>query len=86
MPPTLEEVRAWCAERGSDVDPLRFFSYYDAGQWIDARGQPVRSWKQKLISWEKNGSPGGTGPVLNRTAQELEESYAMMRRWADGQA
>ena len=57
-PPTLEEVKSYCQERKSSVDPLRFWTYYNAGNWKDAKGQPVRNWKQKLITWE--GKDGGT--------------------------
>ena len=52
-PPTLEEVRAYCRERNSPVDPVKFWEYFNAGGWKDAKGQPVRSWKQKLLTWEK---------------------------------
>lgn len=55
VPPTLEEVRAYCRQRNSSVDPDRFFEYFDAGGWVDSKGQKVRSWKQKLITWESKG-------------------------------
>ncbi len=53
VPPTLEEVKAYAAERGSDVDPERFHTYFAAGDWKDSRGNPVRSWKQKFLTWER---------------------------------
>lgn len=53
-PPTLEEVKAYCEERKSSVDPVRFFEYFQTGGWKDSKGNPVRSWKQKLITWEKH--------------------------------
>lgn len=52
VPPTLEEVQSYCQTRNSDVDPKKFFEYYDAGGWKDAKGNPVKNWKQKLITWE----------------------------------
>lgn len=52
VPPTLEEVKAYVKERNSPVDPQKFFDYFSAGNWIDSKGQPVRNWKQKLITWE----------------------------------
>lgn len=55
VPPTLEEVEAYCKSRNSTVDPKQFWEYFDAGDWIDSKGQKVRSWKQKLITWEKGG-------------------------------
>ena len=53
IPPTLEEVQAYVKERNSSVDPKRFFEYYETGGWKDAKGQSVKNWKQKLITWEK---------------------------------
>jgi hypothetical protein len=62
VPPTLEEVEAYCKSRNSTVAPKQFWEYFDAGDWIDSKGQKVRSWKQKLITWEKGGyGSAGTG-------------------------
>ena len=66
-PPTLEEITEYCRERGSPVDPNRFYDYYNARHWIDSKGNPVTEWKSRLISWEdtaaetqkpKNGRKG----------------------------
>lgn len=52
--PTLEEVEAYCRERNNNVDAKRFYDYYSAGEWKDAKGNPVKNWKQKMIAnWEK---------------------------------
>ena len=51
-PPTLAEVEAYNAERGGKVDAKKFWEYYNAGDWKDGKGEKVRSWKQKLITWE----------------------------------
>lgn len=63
VPPTLEEVRAYCNERGSSVDPVRFFEYFDSGGWTDSRGQKVKNWKQKLITWESHGNGTRAAPA-----------------------
>lgn len=57
-PPTLEEVKAYCKERNNNVDPVRFYEYFttpnDKGEtWIDANGNKVRNWKQKVLTWER---------------------------------
>ena len=52
VPPTLEEVQAYCKERNNNVDAQRFFDYYEQGGWKDSKGNPVKNWKQKLITWE----------------------------------
>ncbi len=53
-PPTLEEVEEFVKERNSTVDAKRFFEYYDTADWKDGKGNKVKSWKQKLITWEKH--------------------------------
>lgn len=52
-PPTLEEVKAYCKERNSPVNPEEFYEYFSTGNWIDSKGNKVKNWKQKLITWEK---------------------------------
>lgn len=56
--PTLEEVKNYCQERKNSVNPEKFFDYYSAGNWKDAKGNSVKNWKQKLLTWEsKDPSP-----------------------------
>lgn len=55
VPPTLDDVKAYANERGNKVDPVKFFDYYNAGNWADSKGNPVKNWKQKLITWESKG-------------------------------
>jgi hypothetical protein len=56
-PPTREEMVAYCVENGYDPNVgNRAFLYYSTANppWTDRTGNPVRSWKQKLISlWFK---------------------------------
>lgn len=58
VPPTLEEVEAYCRERGNNVDPQQFFDYYAVNDWHDKYGLPVKNWKQKVITWEKHPETG----------------------------
>jgi len=52
IPPTLEEIQAYCKERNNNVDPKKFYDFFNTGDWIDSKGEPVRNWKQKVITWE----------------------------------
>jgi DNA-binding transcriptional MerR regulator len=54
--PTLEEVQEYCKERNNSVDPKKFYDYFDASGWIDSKGNSVRNWKQKIITWESNSN------------------------------
>ena len=51
-PPTLAEVEAYAQSRGKPQDAKLFWEYFNAGNWIDSEGKPVKSWKQKFITWE----------------------------------
>lgn len=54
IPPTLEEVEEYAKSKGRGDLGRRFYEYYTADKehaWIDSKGQPVRSWKQKFLTW-----------------------------------
>ena len=53
-PPTLEEVTAYCRERGNEIDPERFISYYEQRGWTLSKGQPMKDWKSAVRYWERN--------------------------------
>lgn len=52
IPPTLEEVTTYAEERGRVDLAKKFFDYFEAGNWHDSEGKPVKVWKQKFITWE----------------------------------
>lgn len=54
VPPSEEDVRAYCQSRGNTVDPVRFVTYYEAEQWC-RNGRPIRDWKAVVRYWETNG-------------------------------
>jgi hypothetical protein len=76
IPPTLEEVQNYVSENGLNVDADKFFRYFTTPDpsgrtWIDSKGNPVRNWKQKLITWS------------NKTPQkknEPQDRYAAIKK------
>ncbi len=68
-PPTLEEVQAYCHERGNSIDAEQFISYYNSNGWMVGRNK-MKSWKDAVITWEKNEKqkpkPTGNGSILER--------------------
>ena len=53
VPPTVAEVRTYCQERGNQVDPAAFVDYYEARGWNLGRGQPMKSWRAAVNTWER---------------------------------
>ena len=48
--PTIDEVRAYIAEKGYDIDPEYFVDYYSARGWKTKQG-PVVDWKACVRTW-----------------------------------
>lgn len=77
IPPTLEEVQKYCEERKNNVDAKKFFDYFTASDWVDGKGNPVRNWKQKIITWESYGSKdnGNNDKVSGDTKKQRVGHY-----------
>ena len=52
IPPTVEEVRAYCKERGNQIDAERFVAYHAEKGW-KIRGTPITDWKAAIVKWEQ---------------------------------
>ena len=57
-PPTLEEVEAYCLERGNSVDPERFIDYYTSNGWKVGKNT-MKDWKAAVRTWEKSDKQQG---------------------------
>ena len=51
-PPTVEEVRGYCAQIRSSVDAERFVDHYTSTGWMSG-GTPIRDWRARVRMWEK---------------------------------
>ena len=57
-PPSIDEVKAYCQERGNGVDAERFIDYYNANGWRVGKNA-MKDWKAAVRTWEKNGYSNG---------------------------
>jgi hypothetical protein len=53
VPPTLEDVQAYCDERQNGVDAERFIDYYTANGWLVGKNK-MKDWKAAVRTWERN--------------------------------
>lgn len=60
IPPTLDEVAAYCSDRNNTIDPQAFIDYYTVRGWVpnNSRHQ-MKNWKSAVHTWEKNQSKQG---------------------------
>ena len=56
-PPTLEEVAAYCSERGNGIDPEEFIAFYSSKGWMIGKNK-MTSWKSAIVTWEKKRKAG----------------------------
>lgn len=54
QPPSIEEVQAYCRERGNNVDAERWHNHYRANGWMVGKTKMV-DWKAAVRTWERNG-------------------------------
>lgn len=61
VPPTLDEVKEYARSKHRLDIAEQFYEYFTTGDWVDAKGQKVRNWKQKFLTWCKfDGENGGS--------------------------
>ena len=72
-PPSVDEVRDYCYERGNSVDPQRFVDYYTSNGWMVGKNK-MKDWKAAVRTWEQkeNTKPANrkNGNVFLEIAQE----------------
>lgn len=60
-PPSVDEVREYCNERGyTTIDPERFVSYYAARQW-KAGQTAITDWRAAVDSWHRKDVTNDNG-------------------------
>ena len=75
QPPTVEEVRSYCTERGNNVDPQTFVDFYEAKGWMVGSNH-MKDWRACVRTWEKNRVDRGRGkqnPALNYKQNPISE-------------
>ena len=76
QPPSLDEVKARCAEKGYTLDPVAFMSYYNANGWKVGRNRMV-SWESALAGWqsrEKDYKPKKQNAALKYEQKPISKS------------
>lgn len=66
-PPAVEEVAAYCAERGNNVDAHAWWDFYQSKGWMVGKNK-MKDWKAAVRTWEqrhKNESKSNGNCVKN---------------------
>ena len=85
-PPSVEEVSAYCLERGNSVDAQTFVDFYTTKGWRVGK-DPMKDWKACVRTWERNR--GYTKPVPAQQYSQRgydDEDMEARRRMLEGLA
>lgn len=77
--PTVEDVRTYCQQRGNSVDPQSFVAFYASKGW-KVGNQPMKDWKQAVITWERKDARGGKTrgkPAHLNYAQHTDSTFSL---------
>ena len=75
--PSLDEIKEYCRERNNQVDPEKFFNFYEAKGWVIGKS-PMKSWKAAIHTWEGREEKRPT-----RVATRKESAFEHNLRVAD---
>lgn len=73
--PTVEEVKAYCAERKNNVNPDKFIDFYESKGWLIGKN-PMKDWRACVRTWEKGGSSPPNKPssvYVNPAQKEFDD-------------
>ena len=73
--PTLDEVRAYCIERGNKVQPEKWLAHYEANGWKVGKNS-MKDWKAAVRTWEQNNfdsKPSG----YQKPVKDLSNGYVL---------
>lgn len=53
VPPTVDQVRAYCLERNNGIDAEAFIAHYESNGWCVGKSK-MKNWKKAITTWEIN--------------------------------
>ena len=62
-PPSVEDVRAYCLDRGNTVDADAFVDFYASKGWRIGQN-PMKDWRAAVRTWEKRERRNGYDPGM----------------------
>ena len=74
IPPTLEDVQAYCQERKNTVDPGRFIDYYASKGWYIGKNK-MKDWRAAVRNWERSQKAAPTPQNTNEIDYSIPDIF-----------
>jgi hypothetical protein len=74
-PPTRDEILAFCAEAGLEIDVDRFLDYYESNGWMVGRNR-MKDFKAAIRNWarrDRQGEAAAAKPTKTVIAQQYQQ-------------
>lgn len=55
-PPTLDDVKQYVSEKGYDMDPVKFWNFYESKGWMVGKNK-MKKWKAAVANWASGEKP-----------------------------
>lgn len=92
-PPSLDDVTAYIAEKGYQVNATKFYSHYESNGWKVGKN-PMKDWRAAVTSWsigdryQPNGGGGGMaqyGHLMKpqKFSKVTEQNIATLQAWVE---
>jgi hypothetical protein len=69
--PTLEEIKAFCKEKGYAINAESFFNYYESNGWKIGGKTAMKNWRAAVQSWAARDRKGA-GTLWNKDSADAE--------------
>lgn len=83
--PTIEEIEDYCKERNNNINPQRFFDYYETNGWVQGKNKPIKDWKACVRTWERqSNNPDWFNKEIKKeeiTDEELKELNSLLEEF-----
>ena len=73
-PPSVEDVAAYCRERGNKIDAQTFVDFYSSKGW-KVGNSPMKDWKASVRTWERSRDAPTQKPRPVHAQQYTQRDY-----------
>ena len=74
IPPTVDDVKAYCSESGKYIDVERFIDFYTSKGWLVGKS-PMRDWRAAVRNWYKRDSSAGVQGTNTDYPHDLDDLF-----------
>ena len=84
IPPSVEEVRAYCQSRKNNVDPETFIDFYSSKDWYVGKNK-MTDWRAAVRNWERSRGASKSEEIKTKKYTEYKPDEKEPERISDAE-